>query len=200
MKMMMIVSEALESTKDRGSVVVVLVGDGTDLLILLIYHANKRDMDTFSQQSRNVDIKPMKCWNIKHVSLSLGSLCHILPVIQRCYGKNASTLNCLRYQWFCTKVAPGTHFLQAHAFPPTPIIAAPDNSLRVYPQVQQWIRNNQLWPEKWGLSWTVTTSSCRSQQTWHQLLQDLLLRFAVTAGTIVIQSNAYGRNEALTDH
>ncbi|GFR76118.1 hypothetical protein ElyMa_005793400, partial [Elysia marginata] len=38
--------------------------------------------------------------------------------------------------------------LQAHAFPPTPA-SATDHSLRVYPQVQQWIRNNQFWPEKW---------------------------------------------------
>lgn len=183
----MIVAEALESAKSK---VTVVVGDDTDLLVLLIYHANRQDKDIFLQQSRNAGTKPAKCWNIKYVQLSLGKLCHILPVIHAVTGcdttsrpfgigkrtglrkfqrserlcnlaevfladkeqevvdagqqillalydgKDASTLDCFRYQLFCSKVALWTHFLEVHALPPASA-AASYHSLRVYLQVQQ---------------------------------------------------------------
>lgn len=84
----MIVAEALDSAKSK---VTVVVGDDTDLLVLLIYQANRQDMDIFLQQSRNVGTKPTKCWNIKHVQLSLGKLCHILPVIHVVTGCNTTS-------------------------------------------------------------------------------------------------------------
>lgn len=196
-----IVAEALGSAKSKATVV---VGDDTDLLILLIHQANREDQDIFMQQSRHSATKPAKCWHIKQVQQSLGKFCQILPVIHAitgcdttsrafgigkrtglrtflqsdslcqlaqvflvdkdvkdivdagqkilvalCDGKSGSTLDSMRYQSFCSKVALGTQFVQVHALPPTSA-AAKYHSLRVYLQVQQWIGNTEVQPENWG--------------------------------------------------
>jgi len=64
-------------------------------------------------------------------------------------GKRGTSLDSLRYQWFCSKVALGTQLVQVHALPPT-AAAARYHSLRVYLQVQQWTGNTELQPENWG--------------------------------------------------
>lgn len=197
----MIVAQALDCAKTG---VTVVVGEDTDLLILLLYHTKRDAQDIYLQQSRKVGSKPIKCWNIKHVQASLGRLCHILPVIhavtgcdttswafgigkrsglrkfkksERLFklaevfleekgeqeivdagqqiltclydGKTGSTLDSLRYQCFCSKVALGMSPVQVNALPPTSA-AAKFYSLRVYLQVQEWIGNSDLAAEDWG--------------------------------------------------
>ena len=53
-------------------------------------------------------------------------------------GRANQTLDDLRNQSFCTKVAVGTSFVQTHTLPPTSSNAK-FHSLRVYFQVQEWL-------------------------------------------------------------
>ena len=81
----MIVAQALESSKSKTTVV---VGDDTDLLVLLCYHACHSDThhDIFLRPSHRVSAKTMKWWNMKHTRQSIENLCQILPVIHAITG------------------------------------------------------------------------------------------------------------------
>ena len=73
-------------------------------------------------------------------------------------GKSGSTLNSLRYQWFCLKVALGIQFVQVHALPPTSA-AARYHSLLVYLQVQMWNGNTDYSSLKTGVGETLKSNS-----------------------------------------
>ena len=66
---LLIVQKAVESCKSRNTV---LVGDDTDLLILLIYHANIESNDLFFKPEAKKSTKNPRVWNIKTVKQSLG--------------------------------------------------------------------------------------------------------------------------------
>lgn len=79
----MIVAQALESAKTKTTVV---VGDDTDLLVLLCHHALDDGRDIFLEPSHRSSAKAVKLWNIRHTRRCLGSLCPILPVIHAVSG------------------------------------------------------------------------------------------------------------------
>jgi hypothetical protein len=74
---LLIVPKAMDSatTRDTG-----LIGDDTDLLILLIYHTNLASHDLFFQTEPKKSTENLRVWSIKAVKQNLGSsVCtHIL--------------------------------------------------------------------------------------------------------------------------
>lgn len=78
----MIVAQALESSKTQ---VTIVVGDDTDLLVLLCHHASDNHRDIFLEPSHRTSTKTVKLWNIRHTRC-LGSLCQVLPVIHAVSG------------------------------------------------------------------------------------------------------------------
>ena len=65
-------------------------------------------------------------------------------------GQSDKSLDSLRYSIFCQKITTGTSFVQPECLPPTSA-AAVYHCLRVYHQVQQWIRRGvALLPQDWG--------------------------------------------------
>ncbi|KAJ8398943.1 hypothetical protein AAFF_G00416100 [Aldrovandia affinis] len=74
---LLIVQKAVESATTTNTV---LIGDDTDLLILLIYHANLKSHNLFFTPEPKKSTKKPRVWNIKAVKQQLGpSVCtHIL--------------------------------------------------------------------------------------------------------------------------
>jgi hypothetical protein len=74
---LLIVQKAVESATTTNTV---LIGDDTDLLILLIYHTNLESHDLFFQPEPKKSTKNPRVWNIKALKQQLGpSVCtHIL--------------------------------------------------------------------------------------------------------------------------
>ena len=184
-----------------------LVGDDTDLIVLLCYHANMEAHDLFFHPESKSNTKKTRIWNIKATKQMLGpDICnHILFIhallgcdtTSRLYGigkgaslkrfrashtfceqakvfdthsasihdvvdagekalviiyngKSTDTLDSLRYQRFCEKVASKSSHVKPQALPPTSG-AAKYHSLRVYLQVQEWKGSaDELHPTDWG--------------------------------------------------
>lgn len=74
---LLIVQKAVESSVTRNTV---LIGDDTDLLILLIYHASTESNDLYFKPEPKKSMKNYRVWNIKAVKQHLGpAVCsHIL--------------------------------------------------------------------------------------------------------------------------
>lgn len=79
----LIVAQALESSKTK---VTVVLGDDTDLLVLLCHYACENNHDIFLQPSHRSSAKSAKWWNIRHTRASLGMICQTLPVIHAVSG------------------------------------------------------------------------------------------------------------------
>lgn len=200
----LIVMKAVESATITTTV---LVGDDTDLIVLLCYHASLQSHDLFFCPEPKKNTKKRRVWNIKATKQLLGpEICqHILflhavlgcDTTSRLYGigkgasvkrfqtssafreqakvfnahsasahdvvdagekalliiyngKATDTLDSLRYQRFCEKVASKSSHVKPQALPPTSS-AAEYHSLRVYLQVQEWKGSrNELCPTEWG--------------------------------------------------
>ncbi|CAM1309852.1 Uncharacterised protein r2_g2002 [Pycnogonum litorale] len=65
----LIVQKAMESAATTDTV---LIGDDTDLLILLIYHTNLKSCDLFFQPEPKKNVKKPRVWNMKSVKQQLG--------------------------------------------------------------------------------------------------------------------------------
>ncbi len=63
------VQKAVESAATTDTV---LIGDDTDLLILLIYHTNPKSCDLFFQPEPKKNVKKLRVWNMKYVKQQLG--------------------------------------------------------------------------------------------------------------------------------
>ncbi|XP_030835633.1 uncharacterized protein LOC115921731 [Strongylocentrotus purpuratus] len=66
---LLIVQKAVESAATTDTV---LIGDDTDLLILLIYHTNLESCDQFFQPEPKKNVKKPRVWNMKSVKQQLG--------------------------------------------------------------------------------------------------------------------------------
>ncbi len=66
----LIVTKAVESAKAINTI---LVGDDTDLLILLVYHAELNAKDIFFAPEHKANTKKKRLWNIKQLKETLGS-------------------------------------------------------------------------------------------------------------------------------
>lgn len=66
---LLIVQKAVESAATTDTV---LIGDDTDLLILLIYHTNLESCDLFFQPEPKKNVKKPRVWNMKSVKQQLG--------------------------------------------------------------------------------------------------------------------------------
>ena len=201
---LLIVLKAVQSATTTSTV---LVGDDTDLIVLLCYHANMEAHDLFFHPESKSNTKKNRIWNIKAIKQMLGpDICnHILFIhallgcdtTSRLYGigkgaslkrfrashtfceqakvfdthsasihdvvdagekalviiyngKSTDTLDSLRYQRFCEKVASKSSHVKPQALPPTSG-AAKYHSLRVYLQVQEWKGSaDELHPTDWG--------------------------------------------------
>ena len=66
---LLIVQKAVESAATTDTV---LIGDDTDLLILLIYHTNLKSCDLFFQPEPKKNVKKPRVWNMKSVKQQLG--------------------------------------------------------------------------------------------------------------------------------
>ncbi|KAL8598844.1 hypothetical protein ACOMHN_015423 [Nucella lapillus] len=83
---MLIIAMALESAKHKTTVV---IGDDTDLLVLLCHHVVETQHDVFLHPSHNNRSKARKSWHIQHTRKVLNTgfdLCHLLPVIHAISG------------------------------------------------------------------------------------------------------------------
>jgi hypothetical protein len=67
---LLIVQIAVDYATTRNTV---LIGDDTDLLILLIYHTNLESYDLFCQPEPKKSTRPPRIWSIKAVKQNLGS-------------------------------------------------------------------------------------------------------------------------------
>ena len=201
---LLIVQEAVKSAQCIDTV---LVGDDTDLLVLLCYHGNLDSHDLYFRPEPKKNSKNPRLWNVKFVKKHLGpDICNNILFIHavlgcdttsRLYGigkgislnkfktsshfvqqakvfdvqsmsaddvvtvgekalviiyngKPTDTLDSLRYQRFCEKVASSISHIQPQSLPPTSA-AAKHHSLRVYLQVHQWKGSgNELNPKEWG--------------------------------------------------
>lgn len=202
---LLIVLKAIESAATTDTV---LVGDDTDLIVLLCYHANLDSNDLFFRPEPKKTTKRPRIWNIKAIKEKLGpEVCNNIlflhaflgcdttshlfgigkgislkkfrasitfreqaevfntyPATQNDVitagekalaiiynGKSTDTLDSLRHQRFCEKVASKSwQHVKPQTLPPTSE-AAKFHSLRVYFQVQQWKRSeDNLDPMDWG--------------------------------------------------
>ncbi|KAL8561256.1 hypothetical protein ACOMHN_047112 [Nucella lapillus] len=83
---MLIIAMALESAKHKTTVV---IGDDTDLLVLLCHHVVETQHDVFLHPSHHNRSKARKSWHIQHTRKVLNTgfdLCHLLPVIHAISG------------------------------------------------------------------------------------------------------------------
>ena len=226
---LLIVLKAIQSATTTNTV---LVGDDTDLIVLLCYHASLDSHDLlFRPEPKKTTRKP-RTWNIKAIKQRLGpEVCnHILfmhaflgcdttshlfgigkgtslkrfrasttfreqAAVFNSYpvnpddviaageralvivynGKSTDSLDSLRHQRFCEKVASkSSQHVKPQTLPPTSE-AAKYHSLRVYFQVQQWKgAADSLHPTDWG--WQVCDDGFVPQQTTRAPAPERLLR------------------------
>ncbi|KAG1664151.1 hypothetical protein GQR58_019964 [Nymphon striatum] len=164
---LLIVQKAVESAATTDTV---LIGDDTDLLILLIYHTNLKSCDMFFKPEPKKNVKKPRVWNMKYVKQQLepdvsqhiffmhallgcdttsqvqaASTDDVIEAGEKALacpynGNPGESLNVVRHKRFCQKVASNTSHVQPQSLPPTSA-AAKHHSLRVYYQVQQWKEN-----------------------------------------------------------
>ena len=157
---LLIVKKAIVSAQTMETVI---VGDDTDLLLLLIYHdpLDKNNLLFAPEPKKNSN---SHIWDIKHVKNELGSLSckHILfqhsqaavtfdnpnstpaqvesageKVLVAIYnGKSTDTLNTLRHKKYSEKVVVNTTHVDPKNIPPT-FAAAKFYSYRVFLQINQ---------------------------------------------------------------
>ncbi|XP_052787427.1 uncharacterized protein LOC128222459 isoform X1 [Mya arenaria] len=165
---LLIVQKAVESATTRNTV---LIGDDTDLLILLIYHTNLDTHDLLFKPEpattsrlygigKGAAIKKLITSNVFRLQATVfgtssASTADVVAAGENALvclynGKPGEGLNSLRYNRFCEKVATSSSYVQLQSLPPTSA-AAKYHSLRVYYQVQQWKGTvNNLLPQDWG--------------------------------------------------
>ena len=197
---LLIVSKAVEMSLHSPTT---LVGDDTDLLVLLCYYgdANSHPLyfapepkkgsttKTWNIQYTKKALGPQVCENILFIHALLGcdttsrvygigkskglkKFCssqafqqcasvfnkinadkkHIIEAGEKAmillYGGNCESLDQLRYERFCQKVASSPMAIEAKSIPPTSA-ACKEHVLRVYLQVQEW-KGQKLDPCKFG--------------------------------------------------
>ena len=87
---LLIVQKAIESASSMDTV---LIGDDTDLLVLLLHHLPKYGKHIFSTLDRKKNTKG-RVWNIKEVQAKLGTfMCKHIPFLQAFLG--CDTTSCL---------------------------------------------------------------------------------------------------------
>ena len=70
----LIVKSAIESAKTARTI---LVGNGTDLLVLLIYHTDKNSKNVFFQPEPKLNSTKCRVWDMKKTKELLGEdICH----------------------------------------------------------------------------------------------------------------------------
>ena len=201
---LLIVQKAVQSSATSTTV---LVGDDTDLIVLLCYHASLDSHDLFFRPEPKKKTKKPRTWDIKATKERLGpEICsHILfmhaflgcdttshlygigkgtslkkfkassafceqakvfdtlsasmddviasgekALVMVYNGKATESLDSLRHQRFCEKVASKKSHVKPQALPPTSA-AAKYHSLRVYLQIQEWKGSaGDLHPTDWG--------------------------------------------------
>ncbi|KAG1710392.1 hypothetical protein GQR58_002674 [Nymphon striatum] len=165
----------------------VLVGDDTDLLILLCHHFKSGRFDLYFQPEPKVNSKKNRTWNIKLVKQDLGdAICDGILFIHAIlgsdttshvhgFGKGASLKKfttskqfqnqaSIFYNETSTKddiIEAGEKALP-QSLPPT-TRAAKFHSLRAYHQVQEWKANQHLLPTEWG--WKLLANTLVPIQT-----------------------------------
>lgn len=201
---LIIVQKTLESARLQDTVV---IGEDTDLLVLLCYHSSFEGHNIYFRSEKRQDAKcSTKVWNIKSLKRELGidNCKHILfthailgcdttsgvfgigkgtalklmntnehfrhqalvflkqnssktdieaageAALVALYGGGpTNSINSLRFEKFCQKVATNTTFVHPQTLPPT-ASAAKYHSYRVYHQVQEWTGRTGLNPLDWG--------------------------------------------------
>ena len=151
---LLIVQKAVQPANITNTV---LVGDDTDPLILLCYHASLESHDLFFCPEPKKNTKEPHIWNIKPTKKMLGTdICkHILflhavlgiekgaslkkfkALVIIYNGKSIDALDTLRYQQYWNKAVSSSSHVQPQTLPPTSE-AAKYHSLCMYLQVQQW--------------------------------------------------------------
>ena len=76
----MIAKKGIEHARET---VTYVIGEDTDLLVLLCHYAERGMNDLYFKSSKDGG----KCWHINSVAEALGeSICHVLPVVHALYG------------------------------------------------------------------------------------------------------------------
>ena len=209
-----------------------LVGDKTDLIVLLCYYASLNSHDLFFRPEPKKTTRKPHTWNLKGIKQRLGpEICNHIPFMHAFLGcdtashlfgiskgtslnrlqanitfrehapvvdaylaatpsdviaagekalviiyngKSTDTLDSLRHQHFCEKVASkSSQHVKPQSLPPTSA-AAKYHSLRVYLQVQQWKGSaDNLHSTDWR--WQVCDNGFVPQQTTRAPAPEYLL-------------------------
>ncbi|CAH3108670.1 unnamed protein product, partial [Porites lobata] len=172
----LIVKTAVESAKERNTV---LVGDDTDLLVLLCFYTRSDSFDFYfkpepKENPRRRAAALKKYANSLHfreqakVFNSPSTVDDIVvagknALVSLYGGKPGEKLDGMRYQRYCEKLATNSSQIQPQNLPLTSA-AAWHHSLRVYLQVKQWKGENEgMSLEDYG--WKVTEGQVLPRMT-----------------------------------
>ena len=156
---LLIVQTAIQSSR---SITTVLVGDDTDLLVLLYHHAEMNANELFFKPEPKQRSKTRKIWNIKRTKTSLGAnVCANILFVHAILGCDTiSRIHGIGKGVALSKIRTDALFRkQANVF----------NHPGAYFQIQQW-KGVSLEPEDWG--WKLMDGKLLPllQKTCHQLM------------------------------
>ncbi|KAA0192351.1 hypothetical protein HAZT_HAZT005538 [Hyalella azteca] len=122
-----------------------VIGEETDLLILLIFSSNPESEALYLQSDRKKG-KKIPVWDVHWFQKCEEALVCLYG------GQPNEGLDKLRYHKYCEKMSTSISPVQVHTLPPT-AAAARYHSMRVYYQVQEWIgKPAPVYPNQWGWS------------------------------------------------
>ena len=137
---LLIVKTAVQSARTKTTV---LIGDDTDLLILLLFHTNTNTHDLYLIPDPKSNSLTRRAWNIKQIQAELGTeICEnilFIHAVLKCdttsrvhagIEKIGQSLDTLRYQSFQEKLTRNTAKIDAKSLLPTSA-ATKFHSLRV---------------------------------------------------------------------